>query len=70
MTKQSPTPSPAAVSPSGDAGAPNQLIAGVQAILREEINLAKPDDLAFLESQVPRIASRIVDLPGLGDGSQ
>jgi hypothetical protein len=34
-------------------------IDAVQAILLEEISLAKPDDLAFLESQVPRIARRI-----------
>lgn len=33
----------------------------VEEILREEIALAKPDDLAFLESQVSCIARRIVD---------
>ncbi len=37
-------------------------ITAVEAILREEIELAKPDDLAFLEFQAPRIARRIVRL--------
>jgi hypothetical protein len=32
----------------------------VEAILREAIDLAKPDDLAFLELQVPSIARDIV----------
>lgn len=32
----------------------------VEAVLREQIELARPDDLAFLESQVPYIARRIV----------
>lgn len=41
----------------------------VEAILREEIGLARPDDLAFLESQVPRIASRIVIRLCSQDGS-
>ena len=31
----------------------------VEKILLEEIDLAKPDDLAFLEFQVQRIAGRI-----------
>ncbi len=31
----------------------------ISEILLEEIDLAKPDDLAFLEFQVPRIAERI-----------
>lgn len=31
----------------------------IEAILLEEIDLAKPDDLPYLESQVPRIAGRI-----------
>ena len=34
----------------------------VEDILRQEIDLARPDDLAFLEFQVPRIAQRIVRL--------
>jgi hypothetical protein len=34
--------------------------AQVVEILLDEIDLAKPDDLAFLEFQVQRIASRIV----------
>lgn len=33
----------------------------VRKILLEEIELARPDDLAFLESQVPQITGRIVD---------
>jgi uncharacterized protein (DUF111 family) len=44
----------------GEAGAP-WAIEVVKKILLEEISLAKPDDLAFLESQVSRIAGRIVD---------
>lgn len=36
----------------------------VEAIHREEIELARPDDLAFLEFQVPRIACRIASLLG------
>ena len=34
----------------------------VERVLREEFDLARPDDLAFLEFQVPRIAQRIVRL--------
>lgn len=41
----------------------------VESILREELDLAKPDDLAFLELQVPRIARRIVDVWSLECGS-
>lgn len=33
--------------------------AEIEKILREEIDLAKPDDLAFLEFQAPHIARRI-----------
>ena len=33
---------------------------GIEAVLIEEIDLAKPDDLPYLESQVPRIAGRII----------
>lgn len=40
----------------------------VETILREEIDLARPDDLAFLEFQVPRIAQRIIDHLGLQGG--
>lgn len=40
----------------------------VEAILREEIDLARPDDLAFLEFQVPHIARRIIDRLDLQDG--
>jgi hypothetical protein len=36
-------------------------IRAVRAILMEQIELAKPDDLAFLESQVDYIARCIVD---------
>lgn len=36
-------------------------------ILLEEIDLAKPDDLAFLESQVRSIARRITDYLNLRD---
>ena len=32
----------------------------VEQILKEEIDLAKPDDLAYLEFQLPRIARDIV----------
>jgi hypothetical protein len=39
----------------------------VEKVLREEVALAKPDDLAFLEFQVPRIALRIVRRLGLRD---
>ena len=35
-------------------------VEAVKKILLEEIELAKPDDLAFLEWQVPSIAGRIV----------
>ena len=35
----------------------------IKAILHEQIELAKPDSLAFLESQVPYIAGRIARLP-------
>ena len=31
----------------------------IRAILEEEIALAEPDDLAYLRSQVPRIAFRV-----------
>lgn len=37
----------------------------VELILREEIELAQPDDLGFLESQVRYIACRIAGLLGL-----
>jgi hypothetical protein len=43
--------------------------AAVAEILSEEFSLARPDDLAFLESQVLRIARRIVDRLGLPGGS-
>ena len=33
----------------------------VAAILRAEIDLANPEDLGFLESQVPYIASQVVE---------
>ena len=36
-------------------------VAVVESILREMFELAKPDDLAFLEMQVSYIAGRIVD---------
>ena len=32
----------------------------IEAVLREQLDLAKPDDLAFLESQVPYIAGCIM----------
>ena len=35
----------------------------IQEILLEQIELAKPDSLAFLESQVPYIVGRITRLP-------
>lgn len=41
--------------------APPDMVEAVKAILLQEIDLAKPDDLAFLEFQVPRIAERIAD---------
>ena len=40
----------------------------VEAILREEFALAKPDDLAYLEFQVPGIAHRIIARLGLRCG--
>ncbi|APH74122.1 hypothetical protein BSQ44_24195 [Aquibium oceanicum] len=40
----------------------------IEEILRDEIELAKPDDLAFLEFQVPHIAGRIARLRGWLDG--
>lgn len=33
----------------------------VAAILKAEIGLAKPEDLGFLESQVPYIAAQVVE---------
>lgn len=43
------------------AGIQNEeLLSEVERILRVEIDLARPDDLAFLESQVPHIAAKIV----------
>jgi hypothetical protein len=45
----------------GQAGAKVDLTSIVAQILREEIALAMPDDLEWLEFQVPRIASNIVD---------
>lgn len=59
MTKEADSASAATVSPAsaGEAGAPEAV---AEQILRENIELAKPDDLAFLESQVPYIAARIV----------
>lgn len=34
-------------------------ISEIERILYEQIELAKPDDLAFLESQVPMIAEKL-----------
>jgi hypothetical protein len=64
MTKVSDSDKNAAVSsPSaGETGAPESLQSEIGKILCEQIELAKPDDLAFLESQVPSIAVRIVRL--------
>ena len=42
----------------------------IQEILLEQIELAKPDSLAFLESQVPYIAGRIAHLPYSLRGSE
>ena len=39
----------------------------IEKILLEEIDLARPDDLAFLEWKVPSIAGRIVGCLGLRD---
>lgn len=52
------------------AGTNFDLVNAVQSILAEEIALAKPDDLAFLEFQVPRIARRIARLLGSPDDPQ
>jgi hypothetical protein len=40
----------------------------VESILMEEIDLAKPDDVAFLESQVPHIVDRILRFLHSSDG--
>ena len=46
-------------------------ISEIESILLAEVYLAKPDDLAFLESQVPNIAYRIAYRLGLlGDHSK
>ena len=45
---------------SGQAGAKENEIRAIEEILREEIRLAWPDDLAFLKFQVPDIACQIV----------
>ena len=48
------------MSDSGQAGV--SFADGVEAILRQWLELAKPDDLAFLESQAPTIAAEIAAL--------
>jgi len=59
LTKQPPDVE-GTMSPAPGAGAPDR-IAVVEEILKGAFQLARPDDVAFLESQVGYIAGRIVD---------
>lgn len=45
-----------------------EAIAVIEEILREQVDLSKPDDLAYLESQIHYTASRIAARLGLPDG--
>ena len=47
---------------------PEDAVAIIEQALREQFELAKPDDVAFLEFQAGRIASVIATRLGLLDG--
>lgn len=47
---------------------PEQAVQIIEKALREQIELAKPDDVAFLEFQAPRIAAVIAARLGWLDG--
>lgn len=47
---------------------PEEAVAIIERALMEQIELAKPDDVAFLEFQAPRIASVIAARLGWLDG--